>query len=103
MVHTVRILHSAMQLVPKQMVYGALQHEGDGPLRRQALRGLGSFQRRAGGRHQANQARNQELPQVPSQDEFGHRSHTLAAAAAAAGNLSDILPFTLPGTDTVIG
>jgi len=36
------------------------------------------------------------------QDEFGHRSHTLAAAAAAAGNLSDILPFTLPGTDTVI-
>merc|ERR1719458_1081168 len=25
-----------------------------------------------------------------------------AAAAAAAGNLSDILPFTLPGTDTVV-
>jgi len=36
------------------------------------------------------------------QDDFGHRSHTMAAAAAAAGNLSDILPFTLPGTDTVI-
>jgi len=36
------------------------------------------------------------------QDEFGHRSHTLAATAAAAGNLSDILPFTLPGTDTVV-
>jgi len=26
----------------------------------------------------------------------------LAAAAAAAGNLSDILPFTLPGTDAVV-
>jgi len=36
------------------------------------------------------------------QDDFGHRSHTMAGAAAAAGNLSDILPFTLPGTDTVV-
>ena len=35
------------------------------------------------------------------EDEFGHRSHTLAAAAAEAGHLSDILPFTLPGTDKV--
>merc|ERR1719458_975030 len=25
-----------------------------------------------------------------------------AAAAAAAGHLSDVLPFTLPGTDTVV-
>ena len=42
-----------------------------------------------------------ESPDMIFEDEFGHRSHTLAAAAAEAGHLSDILPFTLPGTDKV--
>merc|ERR550519_1683169 len=36
------------------------------------------------------------------QDEFALRSHHLASAAAAAGHLSDVLPFTLPGTDKVV-
>jgi len=36
------------------------------------------------------------------QDEFALRSHHNASAAAAAGHLSDILPFTLPGTDKVV-
>eukprot|EP00091_Calanus_sinicus_P009813 TRINITY_DN2279_c0_g1_i4.p2 TRINITY_DN2279_c0_g1~~TRINITY_DN2279_c0_g1_i4.p2 ORF type:complete len:151 (-),score=50.97 TRINITY_DN2279_c0_g1_i4:489-941(-) len=36
------------------------------------------------------------------QDKFGHRSHMMAAQAAKDGNLSDIIPVKVSGTEAVV-